>query len=135
MKIESSIRELKGSQQAAYNLLSDLSNVEKLLSQLPEDKVGDLQVDQNSLAISTPMGKVRMEVVEREEPKMVKMTSTDSPVPFTFWIQLLPVTDHVAKMKLTLQAELNPFMASMVKKQAQEAVEKVADALQTIHYE
>ncbi len=38
-------------------------------------------------------------------------------------------------MKLTIKADLNPFIAGMVKKPLQEGIEKIADALQLIHYE
>ena len=56
-------------------------------------------------------------------------------MPFTFWIQLLPVTDTTCKMKLTIKAELNPFIKGMVQKPLQEGIEKIADALQAIRYE
>ena len=58
-----------------------------------------------------------------------------SPIPVNLWIQILPVTDHSSKMKLTMKAEVNPFIKAMVKKPLQEGIEKVADALQMIQYE
>ena len=56
-------------------------------------------------------------------------------MPFNFWIQLLPVTEATSKMKLTISADLNPFIAGMVKKPLQEGIERIADALQAIKYE
>ncbi len=38
-------------------------------------------------------------------------------------------------MKLTIKAELNPFIKGMVSKPLTEGIEKIADALQAIHYE
>ena len=55
-------------------------------------------------------------------------------MPFNFWIQLLPVTAATCKMKLTIKAELNPFIKGMVKKPLEEGIEKIADALQAISY-
>lgn len=135
MKVESSIRQIDAPQQTVYAMLSDLSHLESVRDRIPADKVKDLSFDSDSISIVTPMGSVRMEVVEREEPKTVKFATTSSPLPFNFWIQLLPVTETTCKMKLTIKADVNPFVSGMVKKPLQEGIEKIADALQTIQYQ
>lgn len=133
--IESTIRQIDYPQQSVYNLLSDLSNIEKVKDKLPEGKVDNLVFDTDSISIDTPMGAVKLVIVEREEPKMIKFETQESPMPFNFWIQLLPVSDTASKMKLTIKAEINSFIAGMVKKPLQEGIEKIADALQMIRYE
>lgn len=133
--IESSIRQIDYPQQAVYNMLSDLSNIEKVRDKIPEDKVRDLTFDSDSISVSTPMGAVRLVIVDREEPKTVKFETRESPLPFNFWIQILPVSEAVSKIKLTIKADLNPFIGGMVKKPLQEGIEKIADALQLIRYE
>ena len=132
--IESSIRQIDYPQQAVYNMLSDLNNISKVKDKLPEDKIKDLQFDSDSITVASPMGAVTMVIVDREEPKMIKFETKQSPVPFNFWIQLLPVTATTCKMKLTIKAELNPFIKGMVKKPLEEGIEKIADALQAISY-
>ena len=134
-KIESSIREIPYSQQSVYNMLSNLSNIDKVRDKIPEDKVNDLQFDNDSITISTQMGSVKLVIADREGPKMIKFETAESPLPFNFWIQVLPVSDTTCKMKLTIRSDVNPFMASMVKKPLQQGVEKIADALQAIKYE
>ena len=116
-------------------MLSDLSNIEKVRDKIPEDKVRDLTFDSDSISVSTPMGGVRLVIVDREEPKTIKFETRESPLPFNFWIQILPVSEAVSKIKLTIKAELNPFIGGMVKKPLQEGIEKIADALQLIRYE
>lgn len=133
--IESSIRQIDYPQQAVYNMLSDLSNIEKVRDKIPEDKARDLTFDSDSISVSTPMGAVRLVIVDREEPKTVKFETRESPLPFNFWIQILPVSEAVSKIKLTIKADLNPFIGGMVKKPLQEGIEKIADALQLIRYE
>lgn len=133
--IESSIRQIDYPQQAVYNMLSDLNNISKVKDKLPEDKIKDLQFDSDSITVSSPMGAVTLVIVDREEPKMIKFETKQSPVPFNFWVQVLPVTPTTSKMKLTIKAELNAFIAGMVKKPLQEGIEKIADALQAIKYE
>jgi carbon monoxide dehydrogenase subunit G len=132
--IESSIRQINAPQQAVYNMLSDLNNLERVKDKIPADKVENLSFDSDSIAVSTPMGAVRMVVVDREEPKTIKFETKESPVPFNFWIQILPVEENTSKIKLTIKADLNPFIAGMVKKPLQEGIEKIADALQMINY-
>lgn len=134
-KIESTIRQIDYPQQSVYNMLSDLSHIEKVKDKLPEDKIDNLVFDTDSISISTPMGAVKMVIVDREEPKTIKFETQESPLPFNFWIQILPVTETTSKMKLTIKADLNPFISGMVKKPLQEGIEKIADALQMIHYE
>ena len=132
-KFESSIRQIDYPQQNVYNLLSDLSNVEKIKDKVPADKIKDLTFDTDSISINSPMGAVKLRIVDREEPKCIKFETEQSPLPFDFWIQIL--TDTTSKIKLTIKAELNPFIKGMVKKPLEQAIEKIADALQLIKYE
>lgn len=131
---ESSVRQIPHSQQAVYNMLSDLSNIDRVKDRIPADKLNELTFDADSMSISTPMGAVKLKIVDREEPKCIKFETEQSPLPFNFWIQILPVTDTTCKMKLTIKAELNPFIKGMVSKPLQEGIEKIADALQMINY-
>lgn len=131
---ESSVRQIPHSQQAVYNMLSDLSNIDRVKDRIPADKLNDLTFDADSMSIPTPMGAVKLKIVDREEPKCIKFETEQSPLPFNFWIQILPVTDTTCKMKLTIKAELNPFIKGMVSKPLQEGIEKIADALQMINY-
>lgn len=133
--IESSIRHINAPQQAVFTMLSDFRNVERVKDKMPEDKVQELEFDTDSIAITTQMGRVKLVIVDREEPKMIKFETAESPLPFNFWIQVLPVTETTSKMKLTIKADLNPFVAGMVKKPLQDGIEKIADALQLIQYE
>ena len=132
---ESTVRQINYAQQSVYQLLSDLSNIDKVKDRIPEDKVKDLTFDTDSIGINTPMGAVKLNIVERDEPKCIKFETTESPLPFNFWIQILPVTVQSSKMKLTIKDDLNPFIKGMVSKPLQEGIEKIADALQSIKYE
>lgn len=145
---ESSIRQIPYPQQNVYDKLSDLSNLKTLKERyelmkdnMPEEArkqaeaIKDLQFDQDSLTVNVPpVGTIRLKVVDRDEPKCIKFETEQSPVPFNFWIQLLPVTTTSCKMKLTIKADLNPFIKQMVKKPLSEGIEKIADVLQMIQY-
>ncbi|HCC87294.1 MAG TPA: polyketide cyclase, partial [Prevotella sp.] len=81
-KIESSIREIGYPQQSVYNLLSDLSNIDKVRDRIPEDKIENLEFDHDSISIKTQMGAVKLVIVDREEPKTIKFETAESPLPF-----------------------------------------------------
>ena len=135
-KFESSIRQINYPQQVVYQGLSNLDNLSKIQDRIPEDKANDLTFDNDSVSINVPpVGKITMRIVDREEPKTIKFETVESPLPFNFWIQLLPVTENSCKMKLTLKAELNPFIKGMVSKPLKDGIEKIADVLQMIKYE
>ena len=131
---ESTVRQIPYPQQSVYDMLSDLSNIDKVKDRIPEEKLNDLTFDADSMSVSTPMGAVKLRIVDREEPKCIKFATEESPLPFNFWIQILSVDDNSSKMKLTIKAEMNPFIKGMVSKPLQEGIEKIADALQMIKY-
>ena len=147
-KFESSVKQIPHSQRSVYAMLSDLSNIQRLKDHLPEeatdndemnkvkDKLKNLSFDQDSLSINVdPIGQVSMRIIERDEPKMIKLESEKSPFAFKFWIQVLPVTEAFSKMKLTIDADIPFFVKSMVAKPLQEGIEKIADALAMIPFE
>ena len=147
-KFESSIKQIPHSQKSVYAMLSDLSNIQRLKDHLPEeatdndemnkvkDKLKNLSFDQDSLSINVdPIGQVSMRIIERDEPKMIKLESEKSPFAFKFWIQILPETEASSKMKLTIEADIPFFAKSMVAKPLQEGIEKIADALAMIPFE
>ena len=133
---ESSIRQIPSKQEAVFNILSDLSNIERIKDKLPKDKLEQMTFDSDSISVSVnPVGQIKLRIVEREAPKCIKFETADSPVPFNLWIQVVPNGDNASKMKLTIKAEFNPFIKGMVKKPLMEGLEKIADLLQVIKYE
>ena len=134
-KFESSIKLVPYPQQAVYDNISDLMNLEKVRDRVPEDKIQDFSFDQDTVSINVaPVGELKLRICDREEPKCVKFETVQSPVPFNVWIQVLPVDENSSKMKVTVKAELNPFIKGMVEKPLQEGVENIADALAQVHY-
>lgn len=134
-KFESGVKVIPASQEAVYEKLSDLSNLEKVKDRLPEDKVKNLSFDSESISIEVaPVGKITLQIIEREPCKCIKFETTTSPLPFNLWIQIVPVTDIECKMKLTIGLDINPFMKAMVQKPLQEGLEKMADMLAMIQY-
>lgn len=134
-KFESTIREIQASQQMVYGVLSNMSNFGKMMDRVPQDVRGKVVFTADGFTVESLMGKVVMKIIDLEEPKTIKMQSVESPVPFTFWIQLLPMTEQTCKMKLTMKAELNFMMAQMAKGPLQKGIEQLADILQDLPFQ
>ena len=80
------------------------------------------------------MGDICLKVVEREEPKCVKMEGQGSPIPLNLWIQVVPNGDDASAIRVTLRAELNFFIRQMVSKPLQQAADGIAEMLSRIDY-
>ena len=81
---ESTVRQIPYPQQSVYDMLSDLSNIDKVKDRIPEEKLNDLTFDADSMSVSTPMGAVKLRIVDREEPKCIKFATEESQLPFNF---------------------------------------------------
>ena len=134
-KFESSIKRVPYPQEAVYRNISDLANLERVRDRVPEDKVKDFSFDHDSVTVSVePVGQITLKIVEREEPKCVKFETTQSPLPFNLWIQVLPVNETTSKMKVTVKADIPFMLKGMVSGPLQDGVEKIADALSQIPF-
>ena len=132
----SQIRAIPHNDARVFAVLSDLSNMQRVRQSLPQDSVKafTLTDDRCSFEVS-PIGKIEFHIVDREPNKTIKFETTQSPVPLLLWIQLKQVAENDTRMKMTVRAELNPFLKPMVSKPMQEAVDKIAEILATLPYE
>lgn len=132
---ESSIKVIPYSQERVYTMLSDLNNLEAVKDRLHEDKIQDLSFDSDTLSFNTaPIGQLTLKIVEREPYKCIKLATTNSPLPFNMWIQLVATAEEECKLKVTIGMDVNPFMKAMVQKPLQDGLEKMAEMLAMINY-
>ena len=147
-KYISEIKIITSPQEAVYDRLSNLNNLEQLFDpkkleeikknypDVPDIKLDNFQAtaDECSFSIS-PVGTIGVHIVEREPSKMIKLSGSKS-VPFQFncWIQLVKVDDASCKVKITIHAELNPMIKMLVHKHIKKGVDQIAEALTKIPY-
>lgn len=140
VQFESNVKHVPYSQERVYNKLSDLNNLEGVRERLNEvkdkldGKLEDMSFDRDSITLKVQGINLTLRIIEREPLKCIKFEGDKSPVPLNLWIQILPVTEEEAKMKVTIRAEVNMFMKAMVSKPLQEGVEKLADMLAMLSY-
>ena len=132
---ESSVKNIPFPQARVYAKLEDLNNLETLKDKLPEDKVKDLTYSRDEATVNVPpMGNVTIRVVEREEPKCIKLEAVGSPIPINMWIQIVPDGEEASKMRVVAKAEVNFMLRAMIDKPLKNGVEKIAEALSLITY-
>ena len=139
-QFESNIKYVPYSQERVYSKLEDLNNlagVKERLEQMREqigDRIQDIAFDRDSLTLTVQGMNVTLRIIEREPCKCIKFEGDHSPIPLNLWIQILPVAEEQAKMKVTIRAEVNMFMKGLISKPLQEGVEKLAEMLAMIPY-
>ena len=134
-KIKSSVKVIPCSQERVYAKLSDLKNLEAVKDRLPQDKIQGLSLDSDTLSFSvSPVGSLTLQIVEREPCKCIKFATTQSPLPFNLWIQIVETAPEECKIKLTVGMEVNPFMKAMVQKPLKDGLEKMVEMLAVVQY-
>lgn len=131
----SEVKAIAHDSQTIFEVLSDFSKLEKIKDKIPQDKISDFSFDKDYCAFSiSPIGKIKFVVVEREANKTVKFAAEQVPFETNLWIQLKEKDAESTYMKLTVKADLNPFIKPMVSKPLQEALEKMANILSALPY-
>jgi hypothetical protein len=126
VQFESNVKHVPYSQERVYNKLSDLNNLEGVRERLDmvkdklDGKLEDMSFDRDSITLKVQGISLTLRIIEREPLKCIKFEGDKSPIPLNLWIQILPVTQEEAKMKVTIRAEVNMFMKAMVSKPLQE---------------
>lgn len=132
---ESNVKCIPYPQERVYAKLEDLNNIEGIKERLPQDKIKDLTYSRDEASVSVPpLGNVTLRVIDREEPKCIKLEVAGSPIPVLIWIQIIPNGEEASKMRVVAKAEINFMLRSMVEKPLKEGLEKIAEALSLIAY-
>ena len=132
---ESSVKCIPYPQESVYAKLEDLNNIEGIKDKLPQDKIKDLTYSRDEASVNVPpLGNVTLRVIDREEPKCIKLEVAGSPIPVLIWIQIIPNGEGASKMRVVAKAEINFMLRSMIEKPLKEGLEKIAEALSLIAY-
>ena len=136
---ESKTVRIAHSAEKVFALLSDLSNLERFQGALNapgNDKLKITGYDRDSLSIEvSPVGTLTFRIVNREPYKTIKFEAENSPLPLNLWIQFVSTGENETASRITIKADLNPFIKPMLSKPLQEGVDKMADMLVVLPYE
>lgn len=127
---ESTIQTLHCSQEQAFELISDLTILDRLRDLMPADKLQDMVCDTDSCTVTIPpIGLVTLRIIERESPKTVKLGADNLPINFNLWIQLKEIDSEDTKMKLTLKVDIPLMLKPMIGNKAQDGVQRIAESI------
>lgn len=122
-------------QEQVFNTLSDLSNLDRFKDKIPQDKISDLVFDTNSCSFSAPMvGTVKFVLVEKTPCNLIRFAAEQLPVNVFLLIHLDASAQEETSLKLSIQAELTPFLKPMVSGHLQKLAERAAETLASIPY-
>lgn len=131
----SEVKQIPYSDERIFNMLSDLSNLEKVKDRIPQDKIKEFSFDTDTCSVTVdPVGTITFQIVERDPFKTIKFTTTNSPIPLHLWIQLKQVEENDTRMKITVRADISPFLKPMISKPLQDGVDKMATLLADLPY-
>lgn len=133
MKIESHISTIPENEDKIFNFLSDLKNLESLV---PKDNLSSWEFNTDSFRLGIAgMGQIGLKMAEKDPNKLIKLISdSESAYTFTLWIQMKQVAEKETRVRLTLQADLNPFIEALAKKPLQQFIDTLADKMKDISY-
>ncbi|WP_291860207.1 SRPBCC family protein [Marinilabilia sp.] len=132
-RFESQIKTIQHPASVVYDKLSNFDNFSAVL---PADKIKNWESDGDSCRFEVDgVGPVGLKIVEREDHKTIKYSS-DGKVPFNFflWIQLKEVKEGESKLKITLDAHLNPMIKLVAKGPLEKFIGILADGIAGYNY-
>lgn len=148
VRVVSDIQKIESPIADVYAFLSDFSRIGAMISMARQMGVGQQQMGELAEKIedvqTTPdkctfqikgVGAMGMEIVEREDPKLIKIEG-DGRLPFEFqmWIQLLDNGPYDTRLRITLEAEMNMVLKMMLKGKLEKGINQLAEGLSKIPY-
>ncbi len=133
IKLESKIGKINCPEEKAYNFLSSFNNFKKFI---PEDKIQNWESTENSCRFNIEgIGETGMKIVEKEPFRLIKITGDESgKIDFNFWIQLKQVAENDTRIKLTIQASINPMFQIVVKKPLQNFLDTLVEHIEKMDF-
>lgn len=113
--------------EAVYAVISRFDN----LTPAVQDKVEEWTADENHCSFKAKGFTVKLQIIDKEAPKFVKITGDEGgiPVDFNFWIQLHQVSERDTRIRLVVHADLNMMMRMMIGGKIKTALDQIVEAI------
>lgn len=110
----------------------DLSTLQNLVDQLPEDqksKLGDVKFDRDTIAIHTSqVGDITFKITDRT-PNRIEFQAIGSPVPVELDVNISPVEDEVSEVTVCFDVQIPAMLRPLVAPHMQKAVDMLGDMI------
>ena len=136
VKYESKIGQIAANDQQVFAVLSNLENINHFRSQIPEDKIQELEVaaDRIRFKVDGLGQKIAIVIVEKEEYKLIKFGAENLPIPMNVWIQLKQVAELDTRIRITIKTDMPMMFKMMFDKKMQQGLDLAIDMLCQIPY-
>ncbi len=131
---EGPIKSIPYNSELIYGFLSDFNNFEALI---PSEKITNWKCSEDTCSFHMEgIGQIGLKIINKEPNKTIKYTA-DGQTPFHFflWIKLKETAINDTKIKLTIKAELNLLLKSIVSKHVNKFLEVVTNAIAKYPYQ
>lgn len=133
LKVESKVGKIPKKDEKVYNFLTDFNNFKNFI---PDNQIKNWESTTDTCKFDLdPIGKIGFKIIEKEPYKLIKVVGFESKIDFTLWIQLKHAHENDTKIKITLHANLNPFMAAFAKKPLQNFVDLLIEKMGSFNYQ
>ncbi len=133
-RIESKIGVVKQPAEKIFNFISNFNNFNQLI---PEDKVKDFESSNDTCRFKVEgIGQAGLRIIEKEPHKLIKISSDEETTfDLLLWIQIKEVEPGDSRLKITTEVNLNPMMATMVRKPLKNFIDTLIDQAEKINYD
>jgi len=128
---ESEPKTISSSGEMVFNILSDLTNLQKLASNPTfAEKAKDMRYDSDSCSFAVDgFGRIGFRIVERSPSTKIVMASENAPVSFQVDVIIGHLSENESTLKLIMNAELPAMIKMMVGSKLQDGVNAIAELL------
>ncbi len=133
-RIESKIGLIKQPAEKIFNFISNFNNFNQLI---PEDKVKDFESTDDTCRFKVEgIGQAGLRIIEKEPHKLIKISSDEETTfDLLLWIQIKEIEPGDSRLKITTEVNLNPMMATMVRKPLKNFIDTLIDQAEKINYD
>ena len=133
-RIESRIGVVKHPAEKIFNYISNFNNFSQLI---PEDKVKDFESTGDTCRFKVEgIGQAGLRIIEKEPHKLIKISSDEETTfDLLLWIQIKEIEPGDSRLKITTEVNLNPMMATMVRKPLKNFVDTLIEQAEKISYD
>ncbi len=125
-KYESKQKQIRRTAETVYEALADFNNFTPLVA----DKVDGWRVEGDTCTFRVKGIDIGLRMVDKIPGQLIKLEATDNtPIGFTFWLQLKEAAPYDTRMRLVLHAEMNMMLKMMIGKKLQEGLDQIADQI------
>lgn len=121
---------IKGSQAEVYDKISNLGSYQQMLEQMPEDlrkKAGDVKFTDDAIIINAnPVGEIRLEIIEKNQPDLIKFKASNAPVPMFLSLNMAKGSEADTSLTASIEVEIPTMLKPMIGPKMQEAANQMA---------